>query len=319
MAGGPQRDPSAAPAAPASSTSTASPASAEAGRNAPIDAKDALGAALHADRALSTSFRMYNAGPRAAAAWRALFSRVHAELGLDVGIVAHGWPDPIDALWRRPDLCGDFMCGWPFVRSTRAMQPIVAPVPAPQRYAGLARYSSEFLVRADAGWTSLPQTFGHRFGWMAADSQSGFNAPRAYLASFATAERPALYAEVRGPLGAPATALDALRAGTVDVTALDGFYLDLSRRHQPEKLEGLVTVARTPWAPIPLLVAAPGIDPAIVDALRTKLVGLHRDASYAGLLDDVLLARFALPDLPAYAQLEAMAAYAIERGYPTIR
>jgi hypothetical protein len=131
----------------------------------------------HADRAFSTSFRMYNAGPRAAAAWRTLFGRVFADLALDIRIIEHGWPDPIDALWQRPDLCGAFMCGWPFVRSARAIQPIAAPVPSPPRYAGLPRYCSEFLVRADSGWTSLAQTFGHRFGWMAADSQSGFNAP----------------------------------------------------------------------------------------------------------------------------------------------
>ncbi|MEO7710501.1 MAG: PhnD/SsuA/transferrin family substrate-binding protein [Caldimonas sp.] len=265
-----------------------------------------------------TSFRMYNAGPRAAAAWRALFERVFIELALDVRVISHGWPDPIETLWQRPDLCGDFMCGWPFVRSARAMQPIAIPVPSPPRYAGLPRYCSEFLVRADSGWNTLSQTFGHRFGWMAADSQSGFNAPRAYLASFTTAERPNLYAQVQGPLGAPASALDALRAGTVDVIALDGFYLDLSRRHQPERLGGLVTVARTPWTPIPLLVAAPGVDAGVVDLLRTKLVALHRDSSYATLLGDVLLERFVAPDLPAYAQLEAMAAYAIERGYATI-
>jgi len=81
----------------------------------------------------------------------------------------------------------------------------------------------------------------------------------------------------------------------------------------------LATVARTPWTPIPLLVAAPGVEPDVVDALRTKLVALHRDAAYAPLLGDVLLERFVAPDLPAYAQLEAMAAYAIERGYSTIR
>jgi len=269
--------------------------------------------------ALVASFRMYNAGPHAAAAWRALFERVVADLGLDIGLIEHGWPDPIDALWRRPDLCGAFMCGWPFVRADRPMQPIAAPVPAPPRYAGLSRYCSEFLVRADSGWTSLEQTFGHRFGWMSEDSQSGFNAPRAYLASFVDVRRPALYAEVRGPLGAPATTLDALRSGSVDVVALDSFYLDLLRHHEPGRLAGIATVARTPWTPMPLLVAAPGVDAAIVDALRARLVTLHREPACAPLLAEVLLERFVVPDLPAYAALEAMAAFARERGYETIR
>ena len=83
--------------------------------------------------ALVTSFRMYNAGQRAAAAWRTLFERVFAELALDIGVIEHGWPDPIDALWQRADLCSAFMCGWPFVRADRTMQPIAAPVPSPPR------------------------------------------------------------------------------------------------------------------------------------------------------------------------------------------
>ena len=69
---------------------------------------------------------------------------------------------------------------------------------APPRYRGLPRYCSEFLVREEGGWESLEETFGHRFGWMAADSQSGFNAPRAHLAQFASAGRPA-----RGPWKKP--------------------------------------------------------------------------------------------------------------------
>ena len=268
---------------------------------------------------LATSFRMYNAGPRATAAWRALFGRVFAELALPIAIVEHGWPEPIDSLWRRADLCGAFMCGWPFVRADRALQPIAVPVPAPPRYAGLPRYCSEFLVRTQSGWRTLEQSFGHRFGFMAEDSQSGFNAPRAYLASFVDEHRRALYAEVHGPLGTPATTLDALQAGRVDVVALDGYYLDLCRRHQPERLAGIATVARTAWAPMPLLVAAPAVEARTVDALRARLVALHREPAYAPLLADVLIERFVQPDLPAYAQLEAMAAYALERGYPDIR
>jgi ABC-type phosphate/phosphonate transport system substrate-binding protein len=262
---------------------------------------------------------MYNAGPRAAAAWCALFEPVFAELALDIRIVEHRWPEPLAALWERSDLCCSFMCGWPFARSVRAMQAIAAPVPSPPSYAGLPRYRSEFLVREASGWSTLEESFGHRFGWMATDSQSGFNAPRAHLARLRGAGRGRLYGEVRGPLGTPAATLEALRSGAVDVVALDSYFLDLCRRHQPEAVAAMRTVARTPWAPIPLLVAAPGIDPRIVERLRARLLSLHGAPEYAPRLADVLLERFAVPEPDAYPALEAMAALAAEQGYETIR
>jgi ABC-type phosphate/phosphonate transport system substrate-binding protein len=261
---------------------------------------------------------MYNAVPAAARAWRALFERVFADTGLDIAIVEHRSPEPIAQLWARPELCCAFMCGWPFARSG-AMQPIAAPIPSPPRYAGLPRYCSEFLVREASGWRSLEQTFGHRFGWMAADSQSGFNAPRAYLAHFATPARPHLYSRSIGPLGSPMKALEALGSSEVDVIALDGFFLDLCRHHEPARLEGLRCVATTPWTPIPLLVAATGIDEAVVSRLRAHLLRIHERPSYTPLLEDVLLRGFAAPDLAAYGQLEAMARFAESRGYTEIR
>jgi ABC-type phosphate/phosphonate transport system substrate-binding protein len=261
---------------------------------------------------------MYASLPAAARAWRALFSRVFAETGVDVRWIEHRWPEPIAALWQRDDLACDFMCGWPFVRSERGMQPIAAPVPSPPRYAGLPRYCSEFLVRESSGWTTLEQTFARRIGWMAADSQSGFNAPRAHLSRFVTPQRRSLYAASVGPLGSPLATLDALHAGTADVVALDSYFLDLCRRHEPARLSGLRCVATTDWTPIPLLVAAPGIDGAAVAALRSRLPALHTEAPYAELLDDALVARFVVPDVADYAVLQSMARRAAERGYGAI-
>lgn len=268
--------------------------------------------------ALLTSFRMYSAVPGAAKAWRALFERVFADSGLDISIVDWPPPKPLHELWRHPELCAAFMCGWPFTHAEPPMQAIAAPVPSPPRYEGLPRYCSEFLVREASGWRSLEQTFGRRFGWTAKDSQSGFNAPRAFLAKFVTPELPALYREAR-PLGAAVNTLDALQRGDVDVTALDSYWLDLCRRHAPERMAGLRCVATTPWTPIPLLVAAPGVDPAAVQALRRHLTALHTETAYQPLLSDVLLAKFVAPDVPAYRALDAMADYAESRDYETIR
>ena len=266
-----------------------------------------------------TSFRMYNAVPRAAAAWRALFERVFADLGLDVRVIDHGFPLAIESLWGDPELCCAFMCGWPFARSPVPMQALAAPVPSPPRYEGLPRYCSDFLAREESGWTTLEQSFGQRFGWMAENSHSGFNAPRAHLAGFTSAARPNLFSSTVGPLGNPARTIEALRSRAVDVVAVDGFYLDLMRHYEPARLSGLVTLGSTPWSPIPLLVAAPGIGPAVVGRLRQYLLALHTRADYQPLLAAVLLSRFVAPDLPAYAATERMREAAERAGYATIR
>ena len=265
-----------------------------------------------------TSFRMYNAVPRAAEAWRALFERVFSEVGVSIRIIDHKAPEPIDALWEKPDLCCAFMCGWPFIRSP-SMQAIAAPVPLPRRYQNLPRYCSEFLVRESTGRQTLEQTFGSRFGWMSDNSQSGFNAPRAHLARLVTPDRPRLYSEVLGPLGTPIKALQALHQRQVDVVALDSFFLDLCRQHEPTKLAGIRCVATTEWTPIPLLVAAPGVDEAVIGRLREHLLAIDRERAYAPLLADVLLKRFVAPNCASYRELEDQASYAIEANYERIR
>ena len=266
-----------------------------------------------------TSFRMYEAVPAAAAAWRALFGRVFADLALEIRIIEHRFPQPIDALWAERELCCAFMCGWPFARSVAGLQAIVAPVPSPSRYAGLPRYCSDFVARAESGFERLEDAFGYRFGWMAENSHSGFNAPRAHLAGFVSAERPALFAQSVGPLGNPARTLEALRARSVDLVAVDGFYLDLLRRHDPSRLENLAVVDSTPWMPIPLLVAAPGIAPRTVEQLREHLVRVHELPPYRELLADVLLSRFAVPDVATYRKTEALREQAERAGYTAIR
>ena len=261
---------------------------------------------------------MYNVSPKAAAAWRALFDRVFADIGVEVEAIEHRHPKPIEALWEEPGLFGAFMCGWPFVRGGSRMQAIAVPVPAPPRYESKPRYCSDFLVREDSGWARVEDAFGHRFGWTVAGSHSGFNAPRAYLSCFVSAQRPRLFSQSVGPLGSPAAALVALKARTVDMVALDGYWLDLLRHHEPAELHGIRVVGHTPWAPIPLLVAAPGVDGSQVRRLRERLVGLHDAPGGGALLTNVVLQRFEGPDVTAYAGLENLAADAERSGYATI-
>lgn len=250
--------------------------------------------------AFVTSFRMYEAGDGAARAWRALFERVFADARVEVAFLDHRWPQPLADLYREPGLLAGFMCGRPFALSDVAMQAVAAPVPSPARYESMPRYCSDFLARAESGWRKVEDSFGGRFGWMASDSQSGFHAARDYLALDARGSGP--FRESIGPLGNPRRTLEALQAGSVDVIALDSYYVDLARRHEPSLLAGLRALGHTHWTPIPLLVAAPAVDRAAVARVRDVLVHCHEDRRYAPLLEDVLLQRFVDPEITRWRE-----------------
>jgi len=260
---------------------------------------------------------MYNAVPAAARAWRELLETVFAAAQADIAFIEHSHPLPIADLWARQDLACGFMCGWPFVTSGK-MRAIAAPVPSPPAYECLPRYRSEFLVRAADRWHSLEETFGQRLGWMSLDSQSGFNAPRAHLAAFVREGRRTLFRESKGPLGSPMAALQALKDEVVDVIALDSYFLDLVRHHEPGRLRDLRSIDATAWMPIPLLVAAPGIDLGVVTRVRTELLRANATPEGRALLEPLLLDRFVAPDVAAYGALQRMARDAAAVGYDAI-
>lgn len=270
---------------------------------------------------LITSTRMYDVAPGARAAWHALLETAHARAGLRVRFVEHGWPTPIGELWERPGLCGAFMCGWPYIaalQAGRTFAAVAAVVPDWPAYENLPRYRSEFLVRADCTWSSLADAAGSRYGWMVLDSQSGWNAPRAALAGLAPAGG-SLFAASKGPYGNPRGLLRALAEGEIDLTAADGWYLDLLREHDPGALAGVRTLAYTPWTPNPLLVAGPDVAEAAVRALSEALVAMHEDPACAPLLRAAHVARFTPADPASYTALNDMARAAVAAGYPAIR
>ncbi|MCD0504523.1 phosphate/phosphite/phosphonate ABC transporter substrate-binding protein [Bordetella petrii] len=270
---------------------------------------------------LIASTRMYDAAPAARDAWHALLRSAHARAGLEVRFVEHGWPAPIGELWNQPGLCGAFMCGWPFamaLQAGRAYIPIAGVVPDWPAYRGRARYRSEFLVRADSPWRTLADTAGGRYGWMVRDSQSGWNAPRAVLARRLPAGG-SRFSASKGPYGNPRGLLRALTDKEIDLTAVDSWYLDLLRAHDPGALAGLRTLAYTPWTPNPLLVAGPDVDAAVAARLSQALLILHKDPRDATLLRNAHVARFVRPDPVRYSALVDMEQAALARGYPEIR
>ena len=253
---------------------------------------------------LIANARMYSVTPEADAAWKALFRHVADTSGVALEVIDHPFPHPVSDLWKRADLACAFMCGWPWIRAGAMHLPVAAPVPAD---AGAPRYWSDLVVHADHPARSLDDLAGGRIGFTILDSQSGFGALRHHLR---TREAPR-FGEAVGPLTTPRRSIEAVAEGRADVAPIDSFAHALLRRHLPELTARVRVLERTAPTPIPLLVASPAADPAVVARLRAALLGV-RDAA---LLEPLTLLGFAEPlPMGEYLQMETDALAAEQAG-----
>jgi ABC-type phosphate/phosphonate transport system substrate-binding protein len=241
--------------------------------------------------------RMYAVTPAVAQLWRGLLAGIAARAGAAIDIVEHAPPAPIAALWARRDLAAVLMCGLPYSRATPPSALVAAPVPAPAEYHGKPQYWSAFVARAESGYQRLEDSFGGRIAFTTPESQSGFAAALHHLMP-AGGSTP-LYREIIAPAVTPLGALAAVRDGRADVAPIDGFALDLLRRHAPELTAGLRILARTEPTAIPPFIAS-----APPPALRQAFLDAQDDPALRPLLDALLLQRFAPASAEAYAPLQ---------------
>jgi ABC-type phosphate/phosphonate transport system substrate-binding protein len=193
------------------------------------------------------------------------------------------------------------MCGYPWALRQRRPPLLAAPVPAPPRYAGRAAYLSDFIVRTDSRYARLEDTFGGgRFAYSTEHSHSGYNAPRYHLLPYRSAERPALFSQVKGPYGRQRAVVQAVLDGEADVAAIDGYAHELLQRHDPGVAGRLRVVATTALAPSPPMVASPGIPVADRERLAEALCAAHQAPELKHVLEDLLLLRFARVEPAAY-------------------
>ena len=253
---------------------------------------------------------MYDVSDPARRAWWTLFAALAQAAAVPLQLVVHD--GPLEVLWARPDLGCAFLCGRPWLLSGRRHVPIAAPVPADPGCAGRPVYRSDFVVRADAPFRSLADTFGHSIGWSVAHSQSGFNAPRHHLMAMGGGAR--RYRRSIGPLDTPWGCLTALRDGRVDVVPVDSLFLEIGRRTRPDTFAAFRTVAGTAPTPIPLLAGAPDLAPETAARLRAACVALHRGPDLQPAFDCLGILRFDPVDPAAYQVIARQAAEAEAAG-----
>jgi ABC-type phosphate/phosphonate transport system substrate-binding protein len=247
--------------------------------------------------------RMYAVTPGVETLWQALLEHVMREADVELSYLPYPAPQPLEELWARPDLGAVFMCGYPIALQLSKVTPIAAPIPRASWAAGRPVYRTDLIVREDAPYRSLEDTFGGRAGWTVEHSHSGFNAFRHHLLGYRSPQRPALYAEMRGNLVTARNVLDSVRSGSIDVGPLDAYWHLLIAHHAPQLTAGVRVLASTALAPMPALVAAAGAPPELIERLRTAFGAASERAWFAPLADALLLEGFAQVGEGSFAML----------------
>jgi ABC-type phosphate/phosphonate transport system substrate-binding protein len=259
--------------------------------------------------------RMYAVTPDIEDAWRELIGHVSAQAGVAFDYLPYPAPKPLEELWRRPDLGCVFMCGYPIALGIADVTPLAAPIPDAPWANGRAVYRSDLIVRADAPFARLEDTFEGHVGWTAEHSHSGFNALRHHLLRWRTAGRPNVYAAVTGHLVTARRILDEVLAGGIDVGPLDGYWHMLIRACRPELLSGVRVIASTDVAPMPAFVAAKDADPAMVARLRQAFAEARTRPWFAPLARRLLITGFQPVDHADFATTLAWDREAKAAGY----
>ena len=252
---------------------------------------------------LITNARMYAVTPSVEGYWRELLGHISRAADVALEYFSYPAPQPLEALWSRPDLGAVLMCGYPIALRLAPVVPIAAPIPRASFASGRAVYRTDLIVREDAPYRTLEDTFGGRAGWTVEHSHSGFNALRHHLLAYRTPQRPALYREMIGHLVTARNVLDSVRAGRIDIGPLDAYWHLLMAHHAPELTSGVCVLASTEVAPMPAFVAAAGTPADMIGRLRGAFLAARRQDWFSALAEPLLLEGFAEVSEESFAPL----------------
>lgn len=236
--------------------------------------------------------RMYAVSPAAEAEWTNLIAHVAADAGASFDYLAYAAPQPLEELWRRADLGCVQMCGYPIALGIAEVGPLASPVPAAHWAGGKAVYRTDLIVRKDAPYRSLADTFGGAVGWTVEHSHSGFNALRHHLLPWRGEGRARLYGNSVGHLVTARRILDSVLDGSIDIGPLDAYWHMLMRKYRPALTDDVRILESTAIAPMPAFVAAPALPAETADRLRASFAAAHERPWFGRFRDTLLIEGF---------------------------
>ncbi|HEY3984754.1 phosphate/phosphite/phosphonate ABC transporter substrate-binding protein [Cedecea sp.] len=234
------------------------------------------------------------------------------EEGLD-GLI---YSEPEDRLthWQEPQLLLSQTCGYPL----RALLPhvqVVGTFHYQARGCEGFNYSSQLIVReADAGNT-LADFRGKRVVCNSDDSQSGYHGLRSLVAP---RQKDGKFFSDIAFSGSHRQSLAEVQAGTSDIAAIDAVTLALVARHEPGRVEGLVSIGTTALVPgLPIITSA-HTSAVELEKLRSALKRLVSEPEWREVREALLIKDFSVTRREDYQPISDAAQQAAASGLLTL-
>ena len=171
--------------------------------------------------------------------------------------------------------------------------------------------TSQLICGSTDPRATLTEFHGSTLAFNATDSQSGYNALRAMVAT--SGEVHPFFGEVL-PVGSHAQSIEHVRTGKADMAAIDCVTLALWQRAHPELASQIRVFAQSgPYPGLPL-VASLSTPTSLVATLRDCLAEIAVDSRFAAVRGPLLIKGFAPLELRDYAPCLQMRALALARG-----
>lgn len=249
------------------------------------------------------------------------YSAVGAYLGRVLGIETHleqSQCDPLaDPVMRQDQLDMAFICGLPFTQYDRVtpaqLAPLVAPVMQADRYQDRPVYFSDVIVHAGSDLKTFDDLLGKTLCFNDPGSNSGYNLLRQRLIQGGYPSR--FFGKVIQS-GSHQQSIQLVAKGLADCCAIDSTVLEEELRNFPELANRLQVIESIGPCPMPPVVVAQHLGPALIERLRSLL--LQPDPQLQAAMVKAQIRRYDLVQSQNYTELGNLYDTAIQAGYKTI-
>ena len=228
--------------------------------------------------------------------WAAVAGLLTPRLGRPIPDTLY-WPQDLHAHWLEPTLLLSQTCGYPLSTSLRTKVQVVGTFAYNAPGCQGIYCKSQLLRRSNDARTALSQFAGSTLAFNSSDSQSGFNALRALIAT-TRPERPFFGGAVQS--GGHNASIEKVRSGQADMAAVDCVTLAIWRDIHPQLAKDIAVFGETAAYPGLPLITSLSTPPDTLEMLRECLSTVAIEERFAAVRAPLNISGFETTGLHDY-------------------